>query len=304
MADDSNSPHLFETPAEKAAREQTEEKRRENTQRTIQLWFNGVLATFTIVTAVAVIYQGIVMHDQLAEMHSNSDLTYHMALNAGNQAGAAKAQSEQAIKQTEKMAESLMKTDNLITQATTQATATNNLVNQAKRQTELAKTQLEFSERPWVGIQGPIDVIGSIHTYPSAVNFAYDLKNVGKSVALGVVTTIWLRSGSADGFSLMRSNYCEENAETERKYIAFEHEHKRTPTGETFILPDGVEHNQNTPQNDAPKISAENVYALFCTVYYDKFDTVHVTQSTYCFTGLFPGLENTAVICHEGNYAY
>jgi hypothetical protein len=57
--------------------------------------------------------------------------------------------------QVEKMTEAHTKTDNLITQATAQATATNRLAMQAQRSADYAKQAIDTavdSERPWVGV--------------------------------------------------------------------------------------------------------------------------------------------------------
>ena len=60
--------------------------------------------------------------------------------------------SEQAKAQTQKkMTESLAKTDALITKVTEQATATNKLAQQAKRQAGIAARSFEAEERPWIG---------------------------------------------------------------------------------------------------------------------------------------------------------
>jgi hypothetical protein len=95
MDGDPNS-GLLETPAQRKARQDAEEKSTESTQRRLQLWFNAFLAFCAIVTSGAVIYQGCVMHDQLTEIRGSSNLTYHLALNAGVQAVAAGKSAEAA----------------------------------------------------------------------------------------------------------------------------------------------------------------------------------------------------------------
>jgi hypothetical protein len=182
----------------------------------------------------------------------------------------------------------------------------------AQRQLSIAQKQMELADRPWVGIQGPVNVIGVIHKNPASVNFAYDLKNGGKSVALGVETGIWVAGGMA-GLALMESNRCEEVANTERQAIAPARQYEKrggpkpsaviTKTG-SIILPDGIEHVQSGPQPDAPNQPTENVYALFCVAYFDELDKVHLTQTMYCFTSRFPGLQDLPITCGKGNYAY
>ncbi len=109
-----------------------------------------------IMSALAAIFVCL----QWWEMHSGSADTHDLAIAAGKQADAAKAQSEQAKAQTEKMAESLGKTDDLIRQATEQSKATNALALATKRSAEIAEQALKSNidsawedRRPWVGLQ-------------------------------------------------------------------------------------------------------------------------------------------------------
>jgi hypothetical protein len=298
-------------------------------ERDKKIRWNEVIEMVAVLVAIAVCWiywqQLQIMTRQLTEMEGSSSQTSQLIVNAshqasdthtlavaaGKQADAAKVQSEQTEAQVEKMTESLSKTDALITQATTQAKATNDLVEQAKHQTDLLKTQLEISNRPWVGIEGRLQVVGSIHTDPAHVNFIFDLKNVGKSVALGVGTGIWV--GTEDeGFKLMESNHCEEQAVAERHVIELARQYEKhmgpKPSGFTektgsIILPDGIEHHQSAPQPGVPNRPAQHVYALFCAVYFDNLDTVHITQTTFCFTNQ-SGPLGEPVICGKGNYAY
>src|ERR1022692_2366174 len=98
---------------------------------------------------------------------------------------AAKAQSEQATAQTIKMGESLRKTDDLIRQATEQATATNKLAQQAKRQADIAAKTLEAEERPWVGLDH-INIATKV-AIDSTVSNSLVYKNWGRGVALHVL---------------------------------------------------------------------------------------------------------------------
>jgi hypothetical protein len=175
------------------------------------------------------------------------------------------------------------------------------------------KNQLEKGERPWVGVNGQLKVLGSIHADASKVNFYYSLTNVGKSVALGVSSAIWV-DGGIPGFNLMHSNHCEQMANSTRQSIALWRRWLKhggpqpggvTPKTGTTIFPGGIEYSLTPPQEGAPDGPQENVYALVCTVYFDQFDNVHLTQDMFCFTSQIQKFEDDApMLCKEGNYAY
>jgi hypothetical protein len=173
MTDDSNNPYLLETPAEKIAREQTEEKRRENTQRSIQLWFNGILAMFAIVTAGAVIYQGSVMHDQLTQMQQASIQSSQLIVNAAHQASDTHALAVAAGKQAG--------------QAVIQANAARVSANAAKSAADTARDALVIGNRPWIKVDlwqtAPLEFLpdGS-----AKIGIQEKIENIGSSVALRV----------------------------------------------------------------------------------------------------------------------
>jgi hypothetical protein len=93
----------------------------------------------------------------------------------------------QSKAQTDKMGESLGKTDALIQRATEQAKATNNLARQAKRSADIAQQQ----NVPWVGIEQPIVITAYPEyvwspalPYPSIwVNTGFSVKNYGLAPA-------------------------------------------------------------------------------------------------------------------------
>ncbi|MSV34180.1 MAG: hypothetical protein EXQ47_01090 [Bryobacterales bacterium] len=91
MAENTSGPHLIETPAEREAREQTQERSRQNSYRKLQVIFNGILAAFTILTAGMVLYQNHVLNLSLIEAKRQADATIDSA-NAAK--GAADTASE------------------------------------------------------------------------------------------------------------------------------------------------------------------------------------------------------------------
>jgi hypothetical protein len=172
----------------------------------------------------------------------------------------------------------------------------------AKNAASTADTELQLSNRPWVGINGPPKIIGSIHDNPSDLNVAYELVNVGKSYGLGVESVVWIAGGSSDGISLMQSDHCEQAANDLRRNLAQPPEAGRSSG--SIIIPGGTEHIQVAPQAGAPSTPQENVYVLSCTVYSDPLKKVHLTQETFCFTSRYPQLKDIPVNCGQGNYAY
>ena len=181
MSENPGIPYLLETPAEKEAREQTDEKRRENAHRRLQLWFNGVLALFAIVTAGAVIYQGCVMRDQLSEMRGTSDLTYHLALNAGLQSTAAN-RAAGAAEQFSLSAESINR------ETRTAVNQIRRMADSAKKSSDAAENSLRLQLRPWIGVFGAITInpiqeevvlFGHIPTRTKHVTVEIPTKNFG-----------------------------------------------------------------------------------------------------------------------------
>src|SRR5689334_12704069 len=103
MADNPDNIPLIETSAERLAKEQAEERRKENRYRKLQLWFNGILAFFAVVTGAAVLTQSWILHGQLHEMKSGGKDTHDLAVAAKGQADAAKALADLAKTQVGKM---------------------------------------------------------------------------------------------------------------------------------------------------------------------------------------------------------
>jgi hypothetical protein len=75
MADDSNSPILIESAAEREARERAKEQRKDRRQRKLQLWFNGLLLLATVVTVGVVLYQNHILNLTLNEMKIQSAIS-------------------------------------------------------------------------------------------------------------------------------------------------------------------------------------------------------------------------------------
>jgi len=97
--------------------------------------------------------QTAIFKKQWQEMRSGGTDTHDLAIQSRHQADVAKAQAEQAQVQTEKMAESLAKTDGLLKTAIAQAKATNELAVQTTRAADLAQqslAQFRREQRPWI----------------------------------------------------------------------------------------------------------------------------------------------------------
>jgi len=117
-------------------------------------WTDITMAFFTVLLVVVAVAQAFIFYRQWDEMHSGGVDTHTLAEVAKSQADAAKSQAEEAKAQVDKMSESLTKTDKLISEATTQATATNKLATQAQRSADFAQEAIKTSidaERPWGG---------------------------------------------------------------------------------------------------------------------------------------------------------
>jgi hypothetical protein len=116
------------------------------------------------------------------EMHTGSGDTHALADAAKRQADAAKSLAEQATTQTNKMAESLAKTDTLIQEATAQADATNRLATEAKRSADIAHNALVISNRPYVGVaDSGVTIIAE--DQGRRANFHITVKNFGNAPA-------------------------------------------------------------------------------------------------------------------------
>jgi hypothetical protein len=181
---------MVEAPADKIVETSTQhdvtskqnQQKFEDRMRRAELWnilLTAAIAFFALCSIGVGLFQWHVMDGQLREMRSGGRDT-------GEIAKAAKALADQAKAQTDTMKDSLAKTDSLITQATDQATATNNLAVQAKRAANIAQRSLEESERPWVGVTGVTFKdnveIGKI------LNATAVIQNSGNSPAIHVVS--------------------------------------------------------------------------------------------------------------------
>lgn len=145
-------------------------------------WVTAIATVMIFLTTAVYTYYA---RKQWQEMKSSGSDTNAIAL-------AAKAQSQQAEAQTKKMGESVAKTDELIRQATAQATATNNLAAQAKRSADAANRSLDevrsnFSreQRPWVFVNNC--VLSSEPGENVKVATKCSLVNSGKSPAINLL---------------------------------------------------------------------------------------------------------------------
>lgn len=142
-----------------------------------------MIVGLTGVIAFATVLYTIVAERQLHEIYTGSKDTHYLAIAGGKQADAARIQSEQAKAQTEKMTESIAKTDDLIQRATEQARATNKLAQQAKRQADTAISSFDASERPYIGIERISYVEDQLNKIVTIVAI---LKNFGANPAEGL----------------------------------------------------------------------------------------------------------------------
>lgn len=148
------------------------------------------MAAFTFGTLAVLILQ-------LREMYSGGVDTRDLAVAAGKQADAAKALAEQSKTQTQKMAESLNKTDALLREATFQASSTANLASAAKDSADTARRalgvmggtlrEMQVEQRPWISVEpliaGPLSIDDrGVHV---VINFV--LTNTGHTPARNVV---------------------------------------------------------------------------------------------------------------------
>lgn len=122
-----------EPPAPKAYEETPTDKAARSTARAT--W---VIAAFTIILAFVGAFT-------LYEVIAGGNDTHELAVQAKNQADAAKILAEQAKAQTGKA-------DTLIQKAVEQAAATNRLAGQAKRSADVARQSFDFTNRPYIGI--------------------------------------------------------------------------------------------------------------------------------------------------------
>jgi len=143
-------------------------------------WVTAIATVMIFITTACYAY---IANKQWKEMQSGGKDTHKLAL-------AAKAQSEQAVAQTTKMAESLTKTDELIRQSAAQAKATSDLARQAKQSADTARAQLELSERPWLTVSFTVETPLTFLDGGTQLALRAHITNIGHSVATGVVVPI------------------------------------------------------------------------------------------------------------------
>ncbi len=244
-------------------------------RKTIRYGAVGILVAFLALVAACITAYWI--YEQFQAIEEANEVAGFSANKARYEARA----SDEAV------AKQLIVIQRQLTEARRSANAATLTSNAARLSAETAQKQLELSDRPWVGVQGPINITGPIHTNPSGVNFIFDLVNLGKSAALGVTSAIWVSGGVTDGFKLMSSDHCQQMVNSEKQFIrggGYQPEKLGTSNvAGSIILPGGVQHVQLPPQQDPLPQPATNVYALSCIVYFDELDIVHLTQTTYCF---------------------
>jgi len=121
---------------------------------------------------------------QWNEMRSGGRDTHDLAV-------AAKAQADQATAQTQKMAESLTKTDSLIKATTAQVKAANDLASEAKRAADLSKQTVDAESARFIDDQRPYLWVNKtdaplLQAGHKAI-WSFEYTNYGRSPAIGVV---------------------------------------------------------------------------------------------------------------------
>lgn len=285
--------------------------------RRLTAWWNDPFRSRASWTDMAIVFLtfGIVLmaYLQIRVMQESGKQTDKLIKAANINAYSAKKSAEAAMSFAATASEINNGISHAVDKLNLQAKSMEKSAGAAVQTAQSTKNQLEKGERPWVGVSGQLQVIGPIHADASKVNFYYNLTNVGKSVALGVSSAIWV-DGGIPGFNLMHSDHCERMASATRQSIALWRQWLKhggpqpggvTPKTGTTIFPGGIEYSLMPPQEGAPNRPEENVYALVCTVYYDQFDNVHLTQDMFCFTSQSQKLKDEGeMLCKEGNYAY
>jgi hypothetical protein len=168
MPDNAGGPHLIETPAERTTREKTEDQRRENRYRRLQLWFNGILAIATILTCGIVLYQNRILKRSLGEMVKQSTAM-------GNTLGEARKQTGFA----------------------------ETSANAAQKALDLTRENFRRAERPYItlapaGFQGRMELV-STGEHAGHLSVTLALSNYGKSPGVEIGRDARIAIGSAAG---------------------------------------------------------------------------------------------------------
>jgi hypothetical protein len=196
-------------------------------------------------------------------MHTTSVDTRSLAIAAGNQANAAVVQTFLTKAQVEKMGETLLKTDDLITQATKQVKAVNRIAQQAAKSADTAERTLELMEvqqRAWVALKIPPRV------QMSQGSVTWAVQNFGKSPASRVEATVEF----VDELTQV-------GAAQDRACSAVETAH----TGETRRYWELLFPGQSGNQRKAFLRGREIIYFVGCIKYADPFNDNRWTKFCY-----------------------
>jgi hypothetical protein len=158
------------------------------------IWLTGAIALFALCQVGAAFLQWRAMEDQLAEMKSGSTDTHNLATAAGSQAGSLQnlatstaTQSDRTKDLADRMKDQADRTKTIAEQAIIQAKAAKVSVDAAQISANIATSQLELTERPWVFFKDARVV--SPLTFDSngaTVTFEIVLRNSGPSPAVDV----------------------------------------------------------------------------------------------------------------------
>ncbi|MGA8366095.1 MAG: hypothetical protein ACLQMT_01760 [Candidatus Acidiferrales bacterium] len=158
-------------------------------------------AVFTLIIAVATVAYVVYARRQWREMKSGSADTHDLAVSAQQQAIASAKLADQAKAQTEKLGESIEKTDDLVRATSAlaeqakrsadimnmQLKATQQSANAATSAADTATKQLELTDRPWVDATIALDGPFSFDINGANIPLKVTLRNTGHSPALSVV---------------------------------------------------------------------------------------------------------------------
>ncbi|HYN10526.1 MAG TPA: hypothetical protein VES67_24275 [Vicinamibacterales bacterium] len=198
MADDHHGPYVFKTTAEEEAEQQAKDERRDRRQRTLQLWFNGILTAATLLTLGVLVYQNYLLKrsNQIVAESVNESKAQSKAAQA--QSVAAQAQVTQTQEQTRLLREQIDQGNKDAATARENVVANLELSRQqlrtAQEQTDALVRQLGVN-RPQIGvdinpyeppIRNPASPGQSCRPSNCQSVFTIKLKNVGRSIAENV----------------------------------------------------------------------------------------------------------------------
>ena len=166
MPDDSDRPLLIDTPTEREKKQETEEKRRENKYRKLQLWFNGILALAAIITFGTVAYQNHVLSESLTEMRKQSKTaedSVNLARDATNKT----------------LTESRMQTEYARTSSEAAEKATSAAIDAVK----VARENFARDQRPWVWLLRTANPTYKEYGGEGRIEWNWHFTNYGKSPA-------------------------------------------------------------------------------------------------------------------------